>query len=130
ERESLSHGQGLFNFLAKFGFVDRLDATRRIRPATRGLCKSYVTGDDEDLTPHHRSIVQPRGFRAFAVLVLMPLILAGSMAQVAPPDALEQARVLYNAGQYDEAIRLAAAASESPRWAQPAAVVIARSHLE
>jgi tetratricopeptide (TPR) repeat protein len=53
-----------------------------------------------------------------------------SMGQSSVPDALEQARVLYNSGQFAEAIRLAEDARRSPAWRQSATIVIARAHLE
>jgi hypothetical protein len=64
---------------------------------------------------------------AAAALALSALL---SLGQSKPPDLLTQARHLYNQQQYDEAIRRAADAIALPALADPAAVVLARAHLE
>jgi tetratricopeptide (TPR) repeat protein len=60
---------------------------------------------------------------AIAVLLL-------SMGQSSVPDPLELARRLYNEQRYEEAIRLADEARQTPALAHPAAIVFARAHLE
>jgi hypothetical protein len=64
-------------------------------------------------------------------LVLMAAVLAcpGAAAADEPP-ALAEARAMYNAGRYDAAIRSAATVREQAQFADAAALVIARSHLE
>src|SRR5688500_10071884 len=63
-----------------------------------------------------------------AVLVLV-LAAAGS-ATAAEPEALARARALYNAGSFDAAIDAATAARREPMFADAAALVLARAHLE
>jgi hypothetical protein len=60
------------------------------------------------------------------------LILLGSAraAWPAEPPALAKARTLYNAANYEGAIDAAAVARRQAPWADVAALVIARSHLE
>jgi hypothetical protein len=54
-----------------------------------------------------------------------------SMAQARPADSvLAEARRLYNAQRYDEAIALSGQARQNPALALPASVVFARAHLE
>jgi len=64
-----------------------------------------------------------------AALVLVLVGLAGT-ASAAEPPALAKARTLYNASNYEGAIDAAAVARRQPPWADPAALIIARSHLE
>ncbi len=52
------------------------------------------------------------------------------MAQTKVPDALSEARQLYNDAHYDEAIQLAAEARGVPAMANAASLVFARAHLE
>jgi hypothetical protein len=55
----------------------------------------------------------------------------GALTGQAPlPDALEQARQLYNQQRYEDATQLADQARAVPALAHPAAVVFARAHLE
>jgi hypothetical protein len=61
-----------------------------------------------------------------AVLTLFLLLSSGLRAQ----DALGEARRLYNAGQFDEAERLARSALEQPPLASSARVVLGRIQLE
>ena len=63
-----------------------------------------------------------------AVLVLV-LAAAGSVT-AAEPEALARARGLYNAGSFDAAIEAATAARREPMFADAAALVLARAHLE
>jgi hypothetical protein len=59
------------------------------------------------------------------------LLLASSAAAVAAePPALARARMLYNDGRYDAAITAAAEARSDPAFADAAALVMARAHLE
>jgi hypothetical protein len=51
-------------------------------------------------------------------------------ADAAEPAALARARALYNAGTFDSAITAAAAARREPKFADAAALVFARAHLE
>jgi hypothetical protein len=67
------------------------------------------------------------------VLVAAVLVLAlgsAGAAAAAEPAALARARVLYNAGTFDAAIDSAAAARGEPEFADAAALVFARAHLE
>src|SRR5687768_8736449 len=66
----------------------------------------------------------PRG-----VLPLLLLLAAWPVAAAEHP-ALAQARVLYNAADYDAAIAAASAALADPPSVGPATLVMARSHLE
>jgi hypothetical protein len=69
-----------------------------------------------------------RTLRVYAlVLVLLGFAPAGWAAE---PPALAKARALYNAANYDGAIDAAAVARRQPQFADPAALVIARAHLE
>jgi hypothetical protein len=58
------------------------------------------------------------------------LLLAAGTATAAEPEALARARALYNAGTLDAAIEAAAAARREPMFADAAALVFARAHLE
>jgi len=60
------------------------------------------------------------------------LVLLGpaSTAWTAEPPSLAKARTLYNAANYEGAIDAAAVARRQPAFADAAALVIARSHLE
>lgn len=66
------------------------------------------------------------------VLLVCLLMLAGgsSAAVAAEPASLVKARTLYNKADYDGAIAAAAEARRIPEWADTAALVIARAHLE
>jgi hypothetical protein len=64
-----------------------------------------------------------------AALAVVGLAVA-SMGQSKVPDPLTQARELYNAQRYSEAILMAAAARRNPESAHAASIVIARSQLE
>ncbi len=65
-------------------------------------------------------------------LIVMALILTstGSTAWANEPPALAKARTLYNAGDFEGAIDAAAVARKDVEWADAAALVVARSHLE
>jgi hypothetical protein len=63
--------------------------------------------------------------RLLALLILLP-----ALAYAAEPAGLAKARALYNAGSFDEAIVAATPVRQQPQWADAAALVIARSHLE
>jgi hypothetical protein len=65
--------------------------------------------------------------RAIAVIVLLAWPHAGLAAE---PPALAKARALYNAGSYDAAIESARQARGDRQFADAAALVIGRSHLE
>jgi hypothetical protein len=64
----------------------------------------------------------------------IPLLIAfvcwATVASAAEPPELAEARTLYNAANYDGAIELASVARVQPQWADAAALVIARAHLE
>jgi len=64
--------------------------------------------------------------------IVIALILTGlaSVAWADEPPALAKARSLYNASDYDGAIDAASVARREPGWADAAALVIARAHLE
>jgi hypothetical protein len=66
------------------------------------------------------------------VLVVVALVLtgAGSTAWANEPPALAKARTLYNAGDFEGAIDAASMARTDEAWADAAALVVARSHLE
>ena len=68
--------------------------------------------------------------RAAAALVLVLTLASAGPARAAEPAALAQARVMYNAGTYDAAIDAAATARRDPKFADAAALVFARAHLE
>jgi hypothetical protein len=57
-------------------------------------------------------------------------LVCSAPAAAAEPAALAKARALYNAGSYDAAIDSAAAARREPQFADAAALVLARAHLE
>jgi len=59
-------------------------------------------------------------------LVIAYVVLCGS-AQSAVQNPLAEARLAYNAGRFDEAIRLAELARTEPATAGSAAVVLARA---
>jgi hypothetical protein len=65
-------------------------------------------------------------------LVLAALVLTGvgSEARANEPPALARARTLYNAGDFEGAIDAAAMARKDEEWADAAALVAARAHLE
>ena len=67
-----------------------------------------------------------------SVLIVVALVLtsAGSTAWANEPPALVKARTLYNAGDFDGAIEAASLARKEEAWADAAALVVARSHLE
>ena len=67
------------------------------------------------------------------MLLTWVVLLAGSMGQAQAPDSrdsLVRARHAYNTGQFDVAITAATEALGTPALANPAAVVLARAHLE
>jgi hypothetical protein len=69
--------------------------------------------------------------RTFAVAVVtLMLVGLAPAAWAAEPPALAKARTLYNAANYEGAIDAAAVARRQAPWADAAALVIARSHLE
>jgi hypothetical protein len=69
--------------------------------------------------------------RPFHGLLLGLMVLVATVpARAAEPEALIQARTLYNEGNYDAAILAAADARAEPEFADAAAVVLARAHLE
>lgn len=63
-------------------------------------------------------------------VVFVLFVAVAAMAQSKAPDPVAQARQLYNDQKYDEAIRRASEAQATPALASPAALVIARAHLE
>jgi len=67
-----------------------------------------------------------------SVLIVVALVLtsAGSTAWANEPPALVKARTLYNAGDFEGAIEAASLARKEEEWADAAALVVARSHLE
>jgi hypothetical protein len=62
--------------------------------------------------------------------VLVLVLAAAGRATAAEPEALARARGLYNARSFDAAIEAAAAARREPMFADAAALVLARAHLE
>lgn len=64
--------------------------------------------------------------------LVLALVLAGTpgAAVAAEPAALVRARASYNAAEYEAAIDAAAVARRQPEWADAAALVIGRSHIE
>ncbi len=66
------------------------------------------------------------------VVVVVALVLtgAGSTAWANEPPALAKARTLYNAGDFEGAIDAASVVRTDEAWADAAALVVARSHLE
>jgi hypothetical protein len=66
--------------------------------------------------------------RAFAIALILTGI--APVAWADEPPALAKARTLYNASDFEGAIDAAAVARQDPTWADAAALVIARSHLE
>jgi hypothetical protein len=67
-----------------------------------------------------------------ARLLLSVVVLLGgvSAAAATEPAALARARTLYNQADYEGAINAALVAQQEPPWADAAALVIARAHLE
>jgi hypothetical protein len=63
-------------------------------------------------------------------LVVWLVLAAATAARAAEPPALAKARMLYNAGSYDEAIEAAMAARKLPQASDAAALVMARAMLE
>ena len=65
-------------------------------------------------------------------LILAALVLTGvgSEAAADEPPALAKARTLYNAGDFEGAIDAASTARKDEAWADAAALVVARAHLE
>jgi hypothetical protein len=64
------------------------------------------------------------------VLVVLGLLVCGAAAQAEEPAALARARALYNASDYSGAIGEAATARLVEEYADAAALVLARAHLE
>ena len=83
---------------------------------------SWESGVEDALGSMHADVCRRRG----------PLVLVGlaPAAWAAEPPALAKARTLYNAANYEGAIDAAAVARRQAPWADAAALVIARSHLE
>ena len=65
-------------------------------------------------------------------LIVVALILTGvgSAAWADEPPTLAKARALYNAGDFEGAIDAASVARKDEMWADAAALVVARAHLE
>ena len=61
---------------------------------------------------------------------MLAALCCSAAADAAEPAALARARALYNAANYDGAITAAASVRQQAQWADAAALVIARSHLE
>ena len=64
------------------------------------------------------------------VIAWMCLVAAAGAAHAAEPPALAKARALYNEGNYEGAIDAAAVARQQAGFADPASLVIGRSHIE
>jgi hypothetical protein len=62
--------------------------------------------------------------------IVLAMILTGATAWANEPPALAKARALYNAGDFEGAIDAASAARHDEMWADAAALVVARAHLE
>jgi hypothetical protein len=69
-----------------------------------------------------------RRVRVVLALCLAAFVPASGLA--ADPPALARARAAYNAADFEGAIDAAAVARRQPQWADAAALVIARSHIE
>jgi hypothetical protein len=65
-----------------------------------------------------------------AIVVALVLTGTGSTAWADEPPLLAKARTLYNSGDYEGAIDAASVARKDEAWADAAALVVARSHLE
>ena len=65
-------------------------------------------------------------------LIVVALLLTGVGSEVwaNEPPALAKARALYNAGDFEGAIDAASVARKDTEWADSAALVVARAHLE
>jgi hypothetical protein len=64
------------------------------------------------------------------IVVALVLLGTGATAWADEPPALAKARALYNAGEFEGAIDAASVARKDEAWADAAALVVARSHLE
>ena len=64
------------------------------------------------------------------IVVALGVCAVASAARADEPPSLAKARALYNAGNYEGAIDAAAVARREAEWADAAALVIGRSHLE
>jgi len=71
-----------------------------------------------------------RMLRTRVVLVLLFCVVLPAGALAAEPPALARARAAYNAADFEAAIDAASVARRQPEWADAAALVIARSHIE
>lgn len=72
----------------------------------------------------------PFAVAAVAAFALALAAAGSALAQTPVLDPLEQARRAYNEARYDEAIRLASEARQTPARSGPAALIVARAHLE
>ena len=68
--------------------------------------------------------------RTYGLIVALILTSVGSAAWANEPPALAKARTLYNAGDFEGAIDAASVARKDEEWADAAALVVARAHLE
>jgi hypothetical protein len=70
--------------------------------------------------------------RTYRLIVVALLLLTGVGSEVSAnePPALAKARALYNAGDFSGAIDAASVARKDSEWADAAALVVARAHLE
>jgi hypothetical protein len=68
--------------------------------------------------------------RTASFLAVVLVLACPSLAAPAEPPALAKARALYNSANYEGAIDAASVARRQPPWADAAALVIARAHLE
>jgi hypothetical protein len=82
---------------------------------------------DGELLTHRATLLQAMSILKVPAVFVLSLALMG---QAKAPDALAQAREFYNAGQYDDAIRLAREARTVPAFEPAATMVFARALLE
>ena len=68
--------------------------------------------------------------RSILTAAIVVLLVSAAATEAAEPPALARARALYNEGRYDAAITSAAEARSDPQFADAAALVAARAHLE
>ena len=69
--------------------------------------------------------------RTYGLIVVAWILTGiGSTAWANEPPALAKARTLYNAGDFEGAIDAASVARTDVEWADAAALVVARAHLE
>jgi tetratricopeptide (TPR) repeat protein len=68
--------------------------------------------------------------RTYGLIVIALILTSVGSAWANEPPALAKARALYNAGDFEGAIDAASLARKDAEWADAAALVVARAHLE